>query len=98
MIRKNLHNLNKKRSLGQGMTEYIIIVGVIAVAAIGVFGYFGDTLQEQTAGLATEMSGGAGAAQIAASQAAAANAVQASATHKSLANYDQNSQNAAGGD
>ncbi|WMS87236.1 Flp family type IVb pilin [Pleionea litopenaei] len=42
----------KKRSLGQGMTEYIIIVALIAVAAIGVFSMFGKTITSQAAGLA----------------------------------------------
>ena len=30
-----------RRSLGQGMTEYIIIVALIAVAAIGVYSLLG---------------------------------------------------------
>lgn len=47
----------KKRSLGQGMTEYIIIVALIAVAAIGVFSMFGKTITSQAAGLAQQMSG-----------------------------------------
>jgi Flp pilus assembly pilin Flp len=33
-----------KKQLGQGMTEYIIIVALIAVAAIGVYSAFGHTL------------------------------------------------------
>jgi Tfp pilus assembly protein PilV len=47
----------KNKQLGQGMTEYIIIVALIAVSAIGVYSLFGQTLRNQTAGLATEMSG-----------------------------------------
>jgi len=31
----------RRTQLGQGMTEYIIIVALIAVAAIGVYSYFG---------------------------------------------------------
>jgi hypothetical protein len=31
------------------MTEYIIIVGVIGIAAISVFGLFGDTVENQIA-------------------------------------------------
>jgi Flp pilus assembly pilin Flp len=34
-----------KKQLGQGMTEYIIIVALIAVAAIGVYGAFGNVLK-----------------------------------------------------
>lgn len=45
------------RQRGQGMTEYIIIVALVAVAAIGVYNSFGQTIRAQTAGLALEMSG-----------------------------------------
>jgi Tfp pilus assembly protein PilV len=47
----------KNKQLGQGMTEYIIIVALIAVSAIGVYSLFGQTLRNQTAGLAQEMAG-----------------------------------------
>lgn len=36
-------SLKKKR--GQGMTEYIIIVALIAIAAIGVITLFGDNIR-----------------------------------------------------
>lgn len=39
------------------MTEYIIIVALIAVAAIGVYSAFGETIRNQTAGMALEMAG-----------------------------------------
>jgi Flp pilus assembly pilin Flp len=45
------------RQLGQGMTEYIIIVAVIAIASIAVYSYFGDTLRNQTAAAATALAG-----------------------------------------
>ncbi len=45
------------RQKGQGMTEYIIIVALIAVSAIGVYAMFGQTIRNQTAGLAQEMAG-----------------------------------------
>ena len=41
-----------RQQAGQGMTEYIIIVALIAVAAIGVYSYFGGTIRSQTAGMA----------------------------------------------
>ncbi|HEX8988860.1 MAG TPA: hypothetical protein VF816_12950 [Rhodocyclaceae bacterium] len=47
----------KLSQYGQGMTEYIIIVALIAVAAIGVYSYFGQTIKSQTAGMANEMAG-----------------------------------------
>ena len=42
---------------GQGMTEYIIIVALIAVGAIAVYQYFGQTVRNQTAAIATEIAG-----------------------------------------
>lgn len=46
-----------RKQAGQGMTEYIIIVALIAVAAIGVYSFFGGTIRAQTAGMAQEMAG-----------------------------------------
>ena len=37
----------RPRQLGQGMTEYLIIVALIAIAAIGVYSFFGQTAQQQ---------------------------------------------------
>jgi Flp pilus assembly pilin Flp len=50
---------SRRRARGQGMTEYIIIVALIAVAAIGVYNLFGATVRNQTAGMAAAL-GGAG--------------------------------------
>lgn len=45
------------RQRGQGMTEYIIIVALIAIAAITVVTLFGGTVRAQIAGMAKELSG-----------------------------------------
>ena len=50
-----MRNSRRFRQAGQGMTEYIIIVALIAVAAIGVYSFFGSTIRNQTAGMAAEM-------------------------------------------
>ena len=47
----------RRRQRGQGMTEYIIIVALIAVAAIAVYQFFGQTIRSQTACIALEVSG-----------------------------------------
>ncbi len=52
-IRKKL--VDAKR--GQGMTEYIIIVALIAIAAIGVVSLFGDNIRKLYAGAADAMAG-----------------------------------------
>ena len=57
-MKKSLHKTRRfARQLGQGMTEYIIIVAVIAIASIAVYSYFGDTLRNQTAAAAIALSG-----------------------------------------
>jgi type IV pilus assembly protein PilA len=43
-----MHRFLRHRLAGQGMTEYIIIVALIAVAAIGVYTAFGDIVRGQT--------------------------------------------------
>ncbi|MCL2643891.1 MAG: hypothetical protein FWD51_00330 [Betaproteobacteria bacterium] len=50
------------RQAGQGMTEYIIIVAVIAIASIATYTYFGDTLRYQVSAAATALSGEDGTA------------------------------------
>ncbi len=40
-------NAAARRITGQGMTEYIIIVALIALAAIAAVSYFGSTVQAQ---------------------------------------------------
>lgn len=50
--------INKFRQLGQGMTEYIIIVALIAIAAIAVYGFFGDAIRGQVGAMTTELAGG----------------------------------------
>ena len=42
---------------GQGMTEYIIIVALVAVAAIAVYQSFGRVIRSQTAAIANELAG-----------------------------------------
>lgn len=74
------------RQLGQGMTEYIIIVALIAIAAIAVYSFFGDTLRSQTAAMTKELAGQSGtAAQTAA--VTQANKVDTETAHKGLESF-----------
>lgn len=59
---------------GQGMTEYIIIVALIAVAAIAVYQFFGQTIRSQTAGIAMEVSGQSAGSAITGAQTSATSA------------------------
>ncbi len=49
----------KKNVRGQGMSEYLIIVALIAVAGIAVMGLFGGAARNQVAAMANEIGGGA---------------------------------------
>lgn len=46
-----------KRKAGQAMVEYIIIVVVVAIAALVIFGLFGDTIQKKLGGAVDELEG-----------------------------------------
>ena len=76
------------RQAGQGMTEYLIVVALIAVAAIGVYSLLGQTLRSQTAGLALEVSGQDAGATIGAARAQAGAAQAGAATRKGLDNFN----------
>ena len=65
---------NRFKQVGQGMTEYIIIVALIAIAAIAVYSLFGTTVKNQVAGMAKELSGGDGSSSTAAAATAAGKA------------------------
>lgn len=57
MTKSKSQNFCKRAQRGQGMTEYIIIVALIAVAAIAAFQFFGQTIRSQTSGIANEVAG-----------------------------------------
>lgn len=72
---------------GQGMTEYIIIVALIAVAAIAVYQFFGQTIRSQTAGIAQEVAGQTATTSIQNAKSAAGNAEGEGSKKKGLAAY-----------
>jgi Flp pilus assembly pilin Flp len=54
-----------KRKEGQAMVEYIIIVAVVAIAALVIFGLFGDAIQKKLGGAVDALDGdGEGAAAV----------------------------------
>ena len=73
----------RRRIRGQGMTEYIIIVALIAIAAVGVYNLLGKTVRNQTAGIASGLAG---------QDASAKNAIAAAKTSSDNAKADANNQ------
>ncbi|MRW90373.1 pilus assembly protein [Duganella sp. FT80W] len=79
----------RKLKRGQGMMEYVIIVAMIAVAAIGVYSVFGQTIRNQTSGLANEVAGKQSAAQISAAGDTATTAASRANTQKGMSEYNK---------
>jgi Flp pilus assembly pilin Flp len=77
----------RRQQRGQGMTEYIVIVALIAVAAIAVYQFFGQTIRSQTSGIAQEVAGLSATAAIANAKTSADAAVTEGTTKKGLAAY-----------
>jgi len=76
------------RQAGQGMSEYIIVTALIAVAGIGIFSAFGDTIASQAAALAREMAGEDGSEQIEQAAEDSERAAQRSEQADTLQNFD----------
>lgn len=82
MTKQTRKSLRKNR--GQGMTEYIIIVALIAIAAIGVITLFGDNIRRLFGMSADALGGDANIAQRNTTKASAA------VTDKTMKNFGQN--------
>lgn len=74
---------------GQGMTEYVIVVALVAVAAIAVYQLFGQVVRSQTAAMAKELAGESGAEQSRRAQSAGKKA-DAQTKAKSLKSFTGN--------
>lgn len=79
--------VGKIRQAGQGMSEYLIIVALIAVAAIGVVGFMGDTVSNQMAAMALEISGQDGGAATKTANTQATAAKDKAKTGKTMATF-----------
>ena len=81
---------SKKKLIGQGMTEYLVIVGVIGIGALAAFTFMGGTLRETTGGLTAQFMNDAGNAgtAIANADANVANQVATAGQQSTLGNFD----------
>jgi Flp pilus assembly pilin Flp len=90
----NKHTNGRKSQLGQGMVEYIIIVALVAVGAIGVYNLFGKTVRDQTSAMACGLAGNQGCAtgQSNTANTDATTAVAQADQTQGLSNFGQNTQ------
>jgi|GEM_PF-512024 len=94
MKQSHLTKLRQRiRQAGQGMTEYIIIVAVIAIGSIAVYTAFGDTLRGQVAMAAMGLSGQTGAREKVTNAATTADG----ATSRNLTNFTTGAGGGGGG-
>jgi Flp pilus assembly pilin Flp len=87
-MKKLTLSTHPKKIFGQGMTEYIIIVALVAVAAIGAFKMFGQTAQHQIAGLATELGGTNATESITAAQGSATSAREQADLNRAMGTFN----------
>lgn len=87
LVRPVVRPLARVRQHGQGMTEYIIIVALIAVAAIAVYQLFGNTIRNQTAAMAQELAGKDGTGAITSAGNAADKAKDQAVVERTLSTY-----------
>jgi type II secretory pathway pseudopilin PulG len=80
----------KSAQRGQGMTEYVIVVALVGIAAIAVYQLFGSTVRSQTAGIAKELAGQDAESAITNAGNAATKAVTEGSSNRSLASYNDN--------
>ena len=84
----NITTQSVKKQKGQGMVEYIIIVALIAIAAIGVYSQFGKAIRGQMAGMTNELAGEDAKAGIDEAKKSADAAIQLGQTKTSLKDYN----------
>lgn len=90
-MKKNVtRKVNEKRITGQGMTEYIIIVSLIALASITTVKLFGGAIQGAFGGMASVLGGGTEAAGAGVAKDNSTEIVQTEATKaRNLGGYSQ---------
>jgi len=81
---KNMRKLMKSET-GQGMTEYIIIVALIAISCIAVVTIFGDNIRKIFGASVNALANSATASTGAAS-------AQNSSTHRNIVNFAEQTQ------
>jgi Flp pilus assembly pilin Flp len=78
---------SRAKQAGQGMTEYIIIVALIAVAAIAVTQLFGGTVRNQIGTMTGAVAGTSTTTSAAAAKTAGAQGTTAATKKGDLATY-----------
>ena len=87
-------NRSGRRQFGQGMTEYIIIVALVAIAAIAVYSFFGRAVRGQMASITSQLAGATGTTGYNQAVVAQGKANTEATNQYALNNYKTNAANA----
>lgn len=88
----------KQAQTGMSTVEYVLVLALVAIAAIGAFSFFGKTLRNQAAGISTELSGRDSQGNIDAAKGAADASASVANRNYNLGNYNEGANQAAEGD
>lgn len=69
MVNTRARAVSRRRIKGQGMTEYIIIVALIAIASIVAVSFFGSSVKASFLALGSDLIGGTKVDKVATTQA-----------------------------
>lgn len=72
---------------GQGLTEYLIIIAMVAVAGIGAASFFGDSVKASFLALGSELTGGEKVDMVAETNTSRNKAKRDTNTQTTLGNY-----------
>ncbi|MBX2880541.1 MAG: hypothetical protein KTR32_11440 [Granulosicoccus sp.] len=75
------------RISGQGLIEYLIIVALVGIAAVGAASYFGDSVKASFLALGTELTGGKEVDMVAETKTTRAKAKKDTNSQTTLRNY-----------
>lgn len=82
-----IHGSSLSTITGQGLTEYLIIIAMVAVAGIGAASFFGDSVKASFLALGSELTGGENVDMVAETEASRAKAQRDVNTQTTLKNY-----------
>ncbi|MFK7892221.1 MAG: Flp family type IVb pilin [Granulosicoccus sp.] len=83
----SMHRSTRSTITGQGLTEYLIIIAMVAVAGIGAASFFGDSVKASFLALGSELTGGENVDMVAETEASRAKAQRDVNTQTTLRNY-----------
>ena len=89
-VKANQSRKTSKKITGQGMSEYMVIVGLLAVAGIAVMGLMGNVVRENVGGFAVELSGGDGSNNQTAATTQSDKVNNLDTTNRSLSDFSGN--------